>query len=81
MFSNTTELLFCAGVGTCSGTGGKGDWICQHRWVAFTGMVGFRNHVGSVGLSDWYSQNSQIAFGRGLFPWTLALNFLFIGRI
>jgi len=65
-YSNAGDGAPNGGVGTCSGTGGEGDWICQHRWIAFTGMVGFRNHVGSVGLSDWYSpQNSQIAFGRG----------------
>ncbi|KAF9045781.1 glycoside hydrolase [Hymenopellis radicata] len=54
------------GAGTCSGTGGANGWLCQHRWVAFTGMVGFRNTVGSATLNNWVSpQSSQIAFGRG----------------
>lgn len=54
------------GSGTCSGTGGSDGWLCQHRWVAFSGMVGFRNTVGSAELNNWVSpQGSQIAFGRG----------------
>ncbi|PBK84861.1 glycoside hydrolase family 13 protein [Armillaria gallica] len=54
------------GVGTCLGTGGANGWYCQHRWIAFTGMVEFRNNVGSAALTDWVSpQSSQIAFGRG----------------
>ncbi|KAF5364605.1 hypothetical protein D9758_005615 [Tetrapyrgos nigripes] len=54
------------GAGTCSGTGGSGGWLCQHRWVAFSGMVGFRNTVGDAALNNWVSpQSQQIAFGRG----------------
>ncbi|KAJ7590713.1 glycoside hydrolase superfamily [Mycena floridula] len=53
------------GAGTCSGTGGSGGWLCQHRWIAFAGMVGFRNNVGSAEITDWVSQTGQIAFGRG----------------
>jgi len=54
------------GVGTCSGAGGANGFLCQHRWVAFTGMVGFRNNVGSAEMTKWFSPNSQqIAFGRG----------------
>lgn len=54
------------GVGTCSGTGGANGWLCQHRWSAVAGMVGFRNNVGSAPLRDWVSPQSQlIAFGRG----------------
>ncbi|KAF5378001.1 hypothetical protein D9757_009843 [Collybiopsis confluens] len=55
------------GAGECSGTGGTGGWLCQHRWVAVTGMVGFRNHVGpTAALTNWVSpQSQQIAFGRG----------------
>ncbi|KAF5379275.1 hypothetical protein D9757_010696 [Collybiopsis confluens] len=55
------------GAGECSGTGGTGGWLCQHRWAAVAGMVGFRNHVGpTAALTDWVSpQSQQIAFGRG----------------
>ncbi|KIK51212.1 glycoside hydrolase family 13 protein [Collybiopsis luxurians FD-317 M1] len=53
--------------GNCSGTGGSGDgWICQHRWVAITGMTAFRNNVGTAEMTNWVSpQSNQIAFGRG----------------
>lgn len=55
-----------SGAGTCSGTGGSNGWLCQHRWVAFSGMVGFRNAVGSAALGNWVSpQSDRIAFGRG----------------
>ncbi|KAK0199513.1 glycoside hydrolase [Desarmillaria ectypa] len=65
-FSSTDDGAPNNGAGTCSGTGGANGWYCQHRWVAFTGMVGFRNSVGSAPLTNWVSpQSSQIAFGRG----------------
>jgi hypothetical protein len=57
------------GAGTCSSTGGSGGWLCQHRWVAFSGMVGWRNSVETASdseLNNWASpQSQQIAFGRG----------------
>jgi hypothetical protein len=54
------------GTGNCTETGGAIGWICQHRYVAISGMVGFRNAVGSTPLTDWVSPNpQQIAFGRG----------------
>ncbi|KAF7326251.1 Alpha-amylase [Mycena kentingensis (nom. inval.)] len=54
------------GAGTCSITGGANGWLCQHRFVAITGMVGFRNQVANAALVNWVSpQASQIAFGRG----------------
>ncbi|KAG9223428.1 glycoside hydrolase family 13 protein [Pleurotus ostreatus PC15] len=65
-FTNTDAGAPNGGVGTCSGTGGANGWFCQHRWVAFSGMVGFRNTVGSAGITNWVSpQSQQIAFGRG----------------
>ncbi|KAK0199507.1 glycoside hydrolase family 13 protein [Desarmillaria ectypa] len=65
-YSTTDDGAPNNGVGTCSGTGGVNGWYCQHRWIAFTGMVGFRNNVGSAALTNWVSpQSSQIAFGRG----------------
>ena len=65
-FTNSDAGSPNGGVGTCSGTGGANGWLCQHRWVAIAGMVGFRNNVGSAALTNWVSpQGSQIAFGRG----------------
>ncbi|TFK46334.1 glycoside hydrolase family 13 protein [Heliocybe sulcata] len=54
------------GTGTCSTSGGANGWLCQHRWTAFTGMVGFRNVVGKESIANWVAPNNQqIAFGRG----------------
>ncbi|KAF6746692.1 glycoside hydrolase superfamily [Ephemerocybe angulata] len=54
------------GAGTCSTTGGSGGWRCEHRYVAFSGMVRFRNAAGSNALANWYSPSQdRIAFGRG----------------
>ncbi|KAI0052805.1 carbohydrate-binding module family 20 protein [Auriscalpium vulgare] len=54
------------GAGTCSGNSGSNGWLCQHRWSAIAGMVGFRNNVGAAALTNWVSPSSQqIAFGRG----------------
>jgi hypothetical protein len=52
-------------MGTCSGNGGTGGWLCQHRWPEMSGMVGFRNNVGSASLTNWISPaSSQVAFSR-----------------
>ncbi|KAK7691589.1 hypothetical protein QCA50_004988 [Cerrena zonata] len=65
-FTNTDVGAPNGGVGTCSGAGGANGWLCQHRWTAVAGMVGFRNNVGSAALNNWVSpQSQQIAFGRG----------------
>ncbi|KAJ8519583.1 hypothetical protein ONZ45_g3490 [Pleurotus djamor] len=65
-FTNTDAGAPNGGVGTCSDTGGANGWLCQHRWVAFSGMVGFRNAVGTAAITNWVSpQSQQIAFGRG----------------
>ncbi|KZT18190.1 glycoside hydrolase family 13 protein [Neolentinus lepideus HHB14362 ss-1] len=54
------------GAGTCSTSGGANGWLCQHRWTAFTGMVGFRNVVGKESITNWVAPTEQqIAFGRG----------------
>ncbi|EEB90215.1 hypothetical protein MPER_11606 [Moniliophthora perniciosa FA553] len=56
-----------SGAGTCTATGGSNGWLCQHRWIAISGMVGFRNTVGSAAINNWVSpQSQQIAFGRAL---------------
>ncbi|KAF5363224.1 hypothetical protein D9758_008374 [Tetrapyrgos nigripes] len=56
------------GFGTCTGNGGSGGWLCQHRWAAVSGMVGWRKAVGTSKINNWYSppnKPNQIAFGRG----------------
>jgi alpha-amylase len=46
-----------------------GQWVCEQRWHAIAGMVGFRDFTaGSDTLTDWWSNpadGNQIAFGRG----------------
>ncbi|KAH9476533.1 Alpha-amylase [Psilocybe cubensis] len=65
-FSTTDDGAPNGGSGTCSATGGSAGWLCQHRFVAISGMVGFRNNVGTAALTNWVSpQSEQIAFGRG----------------
>ncbi|KZV64539.1 carbohydrate-binding module family 20 protein [Peniophora sp. CONT] len=65
-FTNTDAGSPNGGVGTCSGNTGTNGWYCQHRWLPVSGMVGFRNNVGSAALNNWVSpQSQQIAFGRG----------------
>ncbi|KAG6856815.1 hypothetical protein H0H87_000514, partial [Tephrocybe sp. NHM501043] len=65
-FSTTDVGAPNGGAGACSTTGGSGRWLCQHRFVAISGMVGFRNNVGSATITNWVSPKSQqIAFGRG----------------
>ncbi|KAF5376994.1 hypothetical protein D9615_007301 [Tricholomella constricta] len=65
-FSNNDAGPPNGGSGTCSTTGGSGGWHCQHRFVAISGMVGFRNKVGTAGITNWVAPQSQrIAFGRG----------------
>ncbi|KAI0330674.1 glycoside hydrolase [Cubamyces sp. BRFM 1775] len=65
-FTNTDAGAPNGGAGTCTGSGGANGWLCQHRWTAVAGMVGFRNNVGSAALTNWVSpQSQQIAFGRG----------------
>ena len=64
--SNTNAGAPNGGAGTCSGNGGANGWLCQHRWQAIAGMVGFRNAVGSAAMTSWTAPEGQrIAFGRG----------------
>ncbi|MFG2863285.1 alpha-amylase family protein [Streptomyces sioyaensis] len=45
---------------------GSGGWTREHAKQEITGMVGFRNAVGSAPLTDWWDDGgSAIAFGRG----------------
>ncbi|KAI0034829.1 glycoside hydrolase [Vararia minispora EC-137] len=65
-FTNFDQGAPNGGTGTCTGNGGANGWLCQHRWLAVSGMAGFRNSVGSAALTSWVSPSSQqIAFGRG----------------
>ncbi|KAI1791084.1 glycoside hydrolase [Ganoderma leucocontextum] len=65
-FTQTDAGAPNGGFGTCSGSGGENGWLCQHRWTAVAGMVGFRNNVGNTALTGWVApQPQQIAFGRG----------------
>jgi len=65
-FSNTDAGAPNGNYGVCSGNGGSDGWLCQHRWTAVAGMVGFHNKVGSEKMTNWVSPTSQqIAFGRG----------------
>ncbi|TFK33166.1 glycoside hydrolase [Crucibulum laeve] len=65
-FTNTDAGAPNNNAGTCSATGGANGWLCQHRFIAISGMVGFRNQVGSAAITNWVSpQSEQIAFGRG----------------
>jgi alpha-amylase len=47
----------------------EGQWVCEQRWHAIAGMVGFRNFTAdSPAVGNWWSNPSdgnQIAFGRG----------------
>ncbi|KAG8987008.1 hypothetical protein FRB94_002804 [Tulasnella sp. JGI-2019a] len=65
-FSNTDVGAPNGGAGTCYGTGGVNGWLCQHRWIAIAGMIGFYNQVGSSAVVNWVSDASNhIAYGRG----------------
>ncbi len=47
-------------------TCGQGGWLCQHRWPAAAGMVGFRNHVAGEPLTGWtVHSDNHISFRRG----------------
>ena len=77
------KVVFIPGSGTCDTTGGKNGWYCQHRLTAISGMVGFRNAVGSAPMTNWTSpQSQQIAFGRGFilhyFLYSCSTDFFFL---
>ena len=79
-FSSLAKICV-AGSGTCTDTGGKGGWYCQHRLTAISGMVGFRNAVGSASMTNWISpQSQQIAFGRGYILYYYCLLLLYTDK-
>ncbi|HEV7626295.1 MAG TPA: alpha-amylase family protein [Streptomyces sp.] len=45
--------------------GGGEGWTDMHAKQEITGMVGFHNAVGNAELTNWWSQGSALAFGRG----------------
>lgn len=48
------------GRGTCNDA-----WVCEHRFAAIAGMVGFRNSAAGAAVTDWQAlSNTAIAFGR-----------------
>lgn len=42
-----------------------GAWVCQHRWPATTGMLGWRIAAGDSEVVDLWTDTKAIAFGRG----------------
>ena len=46
-----------------------GQWVCEQRWNAIAGMVGFRDFTADApSVANWWSNpadGNQIAFGRG----------------
>jgi alpha-amylase len=51
-------------------------WVCEHRWPAIAGMVGFRTATAEAPtVTDWWDDgDNAIAFGRG------ALGFVAVNR-
>jgi alpha-amylase len=58
----TTRPVYENGAANCFG-----EWVCEHRWPAITGMIGFRSATQSIPtVTDWWSNSAdQVAFGRG----------------
>jgi alpha-amylase len=46
-------------------TWADGEWVCQHRWPAVLGMVGWRSVVGTAPVRDTWSEGDGVAIGRG----------------
>lgn len=42
-----------------------GDWVCQHRWSAIAGMVGWRSAVGDAPLENSWTRGDGYSFSRG----------------
>jgi alpha-amylase len=41
-------------------------WVCEHRWPAIAGMVGWRRAAGSEDVGNWQQSGSgRVAFSRG----------------
>lgn len=42
-----------------------GEWVCQHRWPAIEGMVGWRDAVGDDPVGDRWEEGDAFALSRG----------------
>ncbi len=42
-----------------------GEWICQHRWPAITGMIAFHKAVGDSKFTNIWQEGDAYGFGRG----------------
>ena len=64
-----TDSVYAPGSDTPNCGLKPGQWVCEQRWHAIAGMVGFRDFTSdSPAVTDWWSNPSdgnQIAFGRG----------------
>jgi alpha-amylase len=64
-----TDSVYAPGSQTPNCGLNLGQWVCEQRWHAIAGMVGFRDFTAdSPAVTDWWSNPSngnQIAFGRG----------------
>jgi alpha-amylase len=64
-----TDSIYTAGSTTPNCGLQLGQWVCEQRWHAIAGMVGFRDFTAdSPTVTNWWSNPSdvnQIAFGRG----------------
>jgi alpha-amylase len=64
-----TDSVYAPGSNSPNCGLGLGQWVCEQRWHAIAGMVGFRDFTAdSLTVTDWWSNPSdgnQIAFGRG----------------
>lgn len=47
-------------------TCGQDGWVCEHRWPAIAGMVGFHNATEGTGYDLWWDDGGDVlAFARG----------------
>jgi alpha-amylase len=64
-----TNAVFAGGPNAPHCGTDPGQWVCEQRWHAIAGMVGFRDFTaGATTLTDWWANpddGNQIAFGRG----------------
>ncbi len=65
---NTLSVWNPDGSSNCSAPGAiiEDGWVCEHRWTAISGMVGFKNFTQAAwDFGDWWSPDpNQIAFSR-----------------
>ena len=58
-----TSAVACA---TTYETATLGQWVCEHRDLHITGMLGFRSTVAGTAIANWWDNgNNAIAFSRG----------------